>query len=169
MRPMNLDSSQRSSGESQSAVQDPETARAPKPDISFGRVPETNIHYFPGNTLEAGRRLLASQPSHAPIPVVGHAERAPGAVRRPVAALTAPVAAPSALASASASAPTVSIRVPRGRSMGVRHALDRAVARAEADLRRWMSDTPRAVAEIGAGAVVLTLVTLAWVAFLAVA
>ena len=92
------------------------------------------------------------------------AERVPEAVRRPVAAPTAPVAAPPAPSSTL----IVAVRPPRGRAMGLRRALDRAVARAEADLARWMSDTPRAAAEIGAGAVVLTLVALALVAFLAI-
>ena len=125
-------------------------ARASRPEVSFGTTAETNIHSFPGNTLEAGRQLLADMPPRRQVSLPAIA-LPPVAVKR----------APKPLH------PTV--RIPRTRKERMAALVRLGLARIDVAFLAWLADKNRVAAETRAAAVVIVACAAILVSYLAVA
>ena len=108
----------------------------------------SNIHSFPGNTLEAGRQLLAVVPRQARLLEIA---RSPVAVER----------APKPLE------PTV--RIPRTRKERMVALVRLELARIDVAFLAWLADKNRVAAETRAAAVVIVACAAILFSYLAVA
>jgi hypothetical protein len=125
-------------------------ARASRPEVAFGSTAETNIHSFPGNTLEAGRQLLATRSAPRQAPLLELA-LPPIAVER----------APKLLN------PTV--RIPRTRREPMVALVRLWLARTDVAFLAWLADKNRVTAETRAAATVIVACAAILLSYLAVA
>ena len=111
-------------------------ARASRPEVAFGGTAETNIHRFPGNTLEAGRQLLATMPPsrQSTLPEIALTPIAVGRTPKPLA---------------------VTVRSQRTRTERVRSVVRLELALVDRAFLAWLADKNRVAAETLAAAVVI--------------